>query len=739
MARIVLKDLETEQPFSVQDTEGIIGRDPACSFVIEGPKSKVVSGRHARIFYQDAAWWIEDSSRNGTILDDERLQAGQRHAIKVGQIVGLGESGPRLRVAVLESRKVAETLMEMPGEVPGGGASTAVVSTTAPRSKRSLEPAEPNYPDNTSALPALDSHKSPIRFEEATEPMSPAPDWLVKIGLRLASTNQPFEATARVVRIGRSPENNVQIPPELGASVSRRHSEVAIEGGGVVVRDAGSRNGTYLNGRRIDEATPVAKGDQIMLGSGGPTLAVEDLHIVRGTGEESAGGSGGSERTPAQPAKRRDGYVEPRTDPSPIEDKGPKRASPTPVLEHRSFGGVGKTAFFKDVLEDMSQKSARRVRVVVWASVMTTVLIAVALLAVTQWRVAASEERIATEQRRYEARADSIRVAASAEASRLRAAFDSARASSAPRAVLDSLRNALADASRRTGVLEVALLRARESLNQQLAAGDSARRAAEEETNRLRAELGRATDMSTPIQSVDSLRRALKVAEERANDVATQVRTVRGANLAQVAQLNQGAVGLLVSFVGDRVVAGSGFAITPSGYFVTNRHVVTDDSGRVRDSIYVTMADQRFTLAHRVQVVALGPRDVDIAVVKIPEYRGPYMKRLDWAAAGASQGEPAALIGFPYGVELAFDDTTSNVVRTSMSAGIFSKVSADRIQFDGFTVGGSSGSPIFNAVGEVVAVHRAGYSTGRSLSFSIPVSRVLAILPPDARNELGIR
>lgn len=737
MARIVLKDIETEQPFSVQDLEGIIGRDPACAFVIEGPKSKVVSGRHARVFFQDAAWWIEDTSRNGTILDDERLQNGQRHALRVGQIIGLGESGPRLRVAVLESRKVAETLMEM----PGGTAATSVVST-APRSKRSPEAAEPNYPDNTTALPTPDSPKTPPRFEEPTEPMSPAPDWQVQITLKLGTTNQRFEATSRVVRIGRSPENDVQIPPELGASVSRRHSEVAIEGGGVVLRDAGSRNGTYLNGQRIDEATPIAKGDQVMLGSGGPTLEVEDLHIVRGKEPVSSSSGGGPGREPAKTA-RRDGFVEPRTDPAPIpdksdkSDKGSKRAAPP--LDHRSFGGIGKTAFFKDVLEDISDKSARRVRLVVWASVVTTVLIAVALLAVTQWRVAASEERMAIEQRRYEARADSIRIAASAEAARLRSAFDSARASSAPRAVLDSLRNALADASRRTGVLEVALLRARESLNQQLASRDSARRAAELEMSRLRAELGNASGVEVPSNSVDSLRRALRLAEERANDVATQVRTVRSANLAQVAQLNQSAVGLLVSFVGDRVVSGSGFVITPSGYFVTNRHVVTDDGGRVRDSIYVTMADQRFTLAHRVQVVGIGSRDLDIAVVKIPDYRGPYMKRVDWTATGASQGEPAALIGFPYGVELAFDDTTSNVVRTSMSAGIFSKVSSDRIQFDGFTVSGSSGSPIFNASGEVVAVHRAGFSAGAGLGFSIPVSRVLAILPPDARSELGLR
>jgi S1-C subfamily serine protease len=71
-----------------------------------------------------------------------------------------------------------------------------------------------------------------------------------------------------------------------------------------------------------------------------------------------------------------------------------------------------------------------------------------------------------------------------------------------------------------------------------------------------------------------------------------------------------------------------------------------------------------------------------------------------------------------------------------MSAGIFSKVTPDGIQFDGFTVGGSSGSPIFNANGDVVAVHRAGLAHAPGLGFAVPVSFALRLLPEDARREL---
>ena len=92
MPRIVLKDLESEKAYAVPDSEATIGRDPACAFVADGTKAKVVSGLHARIFFKDDGWWIEDTSRNGTLLDDQRIQKGVRHALRVGQIIGLGDS-----------------------------------------------------------------------------------------------------------------------------------------------------------------------------------------------------------------------------------------------------------------------------------------------------------------------------------------------------------------------------------------------------------------------------------------------------------------------------------------------------------------------------------------------------------------------------------------------------------------------------------------------------------------------
>ena len=128
--------------------------------------------------------------------------------------------------------------------------------------------------------------------------------------------------------------------------------------------------------------------------------------------------------------------------------------------------------------------------------------------------------------------------------------------------------------------------------------------------------------------------------------------------------------------------------------------------------------------------------DQDVAVLRVRGYRGPAVRAIDWQGSGVTQGAPAALIGFPRGSELAFD--ASGLVRTTMFAGIIAKASPQWIQFGGITVRGSSGSPIFNAEGQVIAVHYGGLSDGPILGFAVPMSRVRRWLPAEARAELGL-
>ena len=64
--------------------------------------------------------------------------------------------------------------------------------------------------------------------------------------------------------IGRASSNEIPVPDERA---SRRHAEIYSEGDTWFLRDLGSRNGTLLNGSKIDAPTPLSAGNQIVVAS----------------------------------------------------------------------------------------------------------------------------------------------------------------------------------------------------------------------------------------------------------------------------------------------------------------------------------------------------------------------------------------------------------------------------------------------------------------------------------------
>jgi DNA-binding winged helix-turn-helix (wHTH) protein len=52
-----------------------------------------------------------------------------------------------------------------------------------------------------------------------------------------------------------------------GSSVSRRHARISVRGDRVEVEDLGSKNGTFVMGRRIAGPTPLAEGETLCIGS----------------------------------------------------------------------------------------------------------------------------------------------------------------------------------------------------------------------------------------------------------------------------------------------------------------------------------------------------------------------------------------------------------------------------------------------------------------------------------------
>jgi S1-C subfamily serine protease len=507
--------------------------------------------------------------------------------------------------------------------------------------------------------------------------------------LLATATGRRFEARGTRIRLGRGRECEVQPVETNDTIVSRVHAELTVgPSGGLVVRDAESKNGTYLNGERIVKPMPVRLGDKIMLGQGGPVLLVEGMGTA------------------------------------------PQRAFPRP--QAGVAGGPGQKTVFgmiRDALAkakgEAGQDARRKLR---WLTALVVVLVLLLGGGVygVYWLLSREVEH--TKQSLRTA-GDSSR----AEGERLRHELAAARSAAAPAAEVETLRVQLAAAESRTSQLQAALDRAQHALGQQLAVGEARREEAQRDLQRMRDQLA-AAERRAPSQGlIDSLRRSVSAAEAQAASLDAKMRAIRGTDFAGMAQQNQGAVGLITVALGGDRYDGTGFVISPDGYMLTNWHVVADSAHAEPDTVWVTMADQ--STGRYADVVATS-RERDVAIIKIRGYEGSHLSAIDWAGTKARQGEPAALIGYPAGSGFARDRTS--IVRTSMTAGILSRVTADLIQFDGMTTSGSSGSPVFNADGDVISVHRAGLRQGPGFALSVPVKYAIPLMPPALRQRLGL-
>ena len=81
-----------------------------------------------------------------------------------------------------------------------------------------------------------------------------------------------LQDTAPEISIGRSTDCTISIPVRW---ISRRHAVVHRQGGQFVLEDAGSKNGVFVNGRRVVKPQPLSDGDVIQLAPGLELLYVD--------------------------------------------------------------------------------------------------------------------------------------------------------------------------------------------------------------------------------------------------------------------------------------------------------------------------------------------------------------------------------------------------------------------------------------------------------------------------------
>ena len=153
---------------------------------------------------------------------------------------------------------------------------------------------------------------------------------------------------------------------------------------------------------------------------------------------------------------------------------------------------------------------------------------------------------------------------------------------------------------------------------------------------------------------------------------------------------------------------GSGFIIDPSGFIVTNNHVIPSDS------ITVTLADG-VTMPAR--VVGRDPK-TDLALLKVNP-RKPLPAAKFGNSDTAEVGDWVIAIGDPFGI----GSTVTAGIVSARNRNINSGDYDDFIQTDAPINRGNSGGPLFDMDGNVIGINSAIFSpSGGSvgIGFSIP-------------------
>ena len=207
---------------------------------------QTVSWLHAVFRADGGQWLLEDAgSTNGTFVGQDRVE---RAAITGPCLIRLGhpDNGPVVSCS-LAAAPAGAGLTELPATPP----------TQAPA--------------------------------PAQAPAAPQPRWASK------GPSGIMPLPARVLRIGRAPDNQVVVP-DLG--VSRYHAELRKTATGYEIADLGSHNGTYVNGQRVGTA-PVTEADVIGIGHATFRLVGGELQEFIDTGDVSLEARGLSVRLPS--------------------------------------------------------------------------------------------------------------------------------------------------------------------------------------------------------------------------------------------------------------------------------------------------------------------------------------------------------------------------------------------------------------------------------------------------------
>ncbi len=164
-------------------------------------------------------------------------------------------------------------------------------------------------------------------------------------------------------------------------------------------------------------------------------------------------------------------------------------------------------------------------------------------------------------------------------------------------------------------------------------------------------------------------------------------------------------------------VQGSGFVIDPSGYIVTNAHVVANST-----EIEITFTDRK-----KYKAKLIGRDELtDVALIKIEGGRFPSVTFADDSRVRV--GDWVLAVGNPFGLG---GTVTAGIVSARGRDDVGGTTYTDYLQIDAAINRGNSGGPTFDMSGRVIGMNTAIYSpsgTSAGIGFAIPSGTVQRVV-----------
>jgi S1-C subfamily serine protease len=237
----------------------------------------------------------------------------------------------------------------------------------------------------------------------------------------------------------------------------------------------------------------------------------------------------------------------------------------------------------------------------------------------------------------------------------------------------------------------------------------------QDETTRLRSELARSGGDAV---AVARLRREVAAAEQRQRALTGAA----GVDYRALSHQNQDAVAIvLVEYTDGERFSGTAFSVDSMGTMVTNKHILAGEDG-TKTPKRLAIVFSGSTQFWRAEMIGVSP-DADIGVLRVLIKGGtPRVRGLARTREGIERGDPVAILGYPLGFDLPMEAQGGQpIAEPTLTVGTISKALTSVIQVDAYGAPGSSGSPIFDRDGRVIAVLYGGEreSNGKII-FAVP-------------------